>query len=487
METAIGGLIGGIHNSTSLEELHIHDSLNAGNLHSNQHVGGILGVVMDSNNSVDITISNSQNSGNISVQDESAGGFIGYIEGANEVLINLSTNSGIINGVNTEDPYDSARELGGFVGEADDPLRILSSTNLSSVHGSYDIGGFVGEADDDLEIINSQNRGSISGNYSIGGFVGESSNITLSGVFNTATLSGINIMGGLVGDLTELGYFSQSYNTGPIYSAYDNEALEYLKDNLGFSADEAQLANVGGLIGRAELFNSDENSLTLHQTFQAGSIFVDSSATDISGGAIYPFGVGGLAGVISGVAFEINQSYSIGLISAQAISIAGLIGIYEPHTTPTAFSTIIDSFSRMDISGVAVGAGLIATVPDTSKILLERIYVASVIEQQSGTGSALFNLVDGELIISGSGVIMNGDLLSQAIDENLATVTGNVVISNTTNMRDIGTYSSYDIYDCSDSSIEECHTLIGNNEYIWAIRKNELNEYEYPYLTWIND
>lgn len=162
------------------------------------------------------------------------GGIAGYIS-LNSLILNCS-NAGIIE--------NDRNYTGGIIGFSEGLNRIIGCSNMAKVYGHRCVGGIAGYFEGG-SIYNSFNRGEIIARYEhVGGIVGEYSepymkevdgtglkslpNDTLANCYNTGTIYGRDVVGGIAGhislytdEVTGLKViFSNNYSTGKLVTNY---------------------------------------------------------------------------------------------------------------------------------------------------------------------------------------------------------------------------------------------------------------------------
>lgn len=171
-----GGLVGSIA-LTYTSQLTITNSYNANNITAvYQGVGGLIG----SGNAADIsgiTITESYNRGIITGENR-VGGLVGGAGRSGqrtffpEIEITNSFNVGNVFGIG-----DHVENIGGFVGGTSLVVRLASSFNAGSVKATQkNVGGFVGEAENGGNIERALNFGVVQGNSSVGIVIGTNKN-----------------------------------------------------------------------------------------------------------------------------------------------------------------------------------------------------------------------------------------------------------------------------------------------------------------------
>ncbi|MCL2037235.1 MAG: leucine-rich repeat protein [Oscillospiraceae bacterium] len=202
-------------------------------------VGGIAGSVENS------IITNCYNTGNVvsySSSNSAVGGLFGSANGSN-----------IIGCYNTADVESDNYLSGGIVGyvyrmwSSDIGIIIDRCFNTGNIKGGWDSGGIVGGNDESrltLSITNSYNTGDITSfvswsfNYAgsgAGGIMGAATwdertpGVDISDCYNTGTIHGGNITGGIIGSADGGGTIvSRSYNTGDVLNSTSSEPVDYV-------------------------------------------------------------------------------------------------------------------------------------------------------------------------------------------------------------------------------------------------------------------
>jgi hypothetical protein len=195
--------------------------------------------------------------------------FAGEFDGNGHKISNLSFNFGFVSQVglfgylaSDGSVHDVAAEsvniaacvcVGGLVGLNADYATVSNSYSTGTVTGTEVIGGLVGANTGSLS--NSYATGSVTGKSDVGGLVGANTG-TLSNSYATGSVTGYKHIGGLVGENVGDGTVSNSYATGSV------TGTEVIGGLVGLNADYATVSNsystgsvtgtyyVGGLVGR---------------------------------------------------------------------------------------------------------------------------------------------------------------------------------------------------------------------------------------------
>ncbi len=158
----------------------------------------------------------------------------------------------------------SAKKVGGLVG--DNYGRISTSYATASVSGNDDVGGLVGSNNSSGRIIHSVATGPVSGEKNnIGGLVGGNEG-SISYSYATSSVSGNDNVGGLVGFHAGSNSISNNYATGPVSG--NNRVGGFVGDNFFGTSISNNYATgwvygvdyVGGFAGQSQSANVISNS-----------------------------------------------------------------------------------------------------------------------------------------------------------------------------------------------------------------------------------
>jgi trimeric autotransporter adhesin len=157
------------------------------------------------------------------------------------------------------------RNVGGLVGYSPGSLIITTSYNNGAVTGYTNVGGLVGRSDAGLLLSKSFNLGLITATAppvffygNAGGIVGSASGANIVDVFNVGRVQSTNsaaVIGGIVGDSTEISYIQRSYNTGVISGRQHTGGIAGFNRNGSHILDSYNRGNVsaeyssGGIVG----------------------------------------------------------------------------------------------------------------------------------------------------------------------------------------------------------------------------------------------
>ena len=246
-----GGIAGGSDMSETTFE--ISGCTNGAKITGKTASGGILGCAAGN-----VTVTECTNNGVIDANGY-GGGILGYTK--KTVNATTCTNNGAVNGIGE----DSARGLGGIVGESDGAATLESCVNNAAITASvnkYHVGGIAGRIDGALIVKNSINtkNGTVSvyinasDMIGVGGIIGYASarSQTYENCINHAnvTLSGGNGTQSLFGGIVGRSYMNQMTMTGCInYGNIDTS----IAPNAG--------GGTGGLIGFYQADNSGGTTL----------------------------------------------------------------------------------------------------------------------------------------------------------------------------------------------------------------------------------
>lgn len=223
------------------------------------------------------------------------------------------------------DPEDNTADMvGGLVGFFVDGL-MDNSEATGDIYGQYEnIGGLAGMILGST-VTDSSASGSVYGYYDTGGFAGDVDESTVSGLAATGYTEGFSFVAGLIGDTDTDVSITDSYATGDVYAA-DDEENQY----------------TGGLVGQAE------DGVTIERSFATGNVQGVNYVGGFIGGTGYDYDsvvindsyargdaigfdyVGGFAGYVYGS--EITNVYSTGEVIYDELAeyVGGLVGsVYD--------------------------------------------------------------------------------------------------------------------------------------------------------------
>ncbi len=341
----IGGLIGD-NSRTS-----IFDSYSTGDVQGgDMGVGGFIGSnsisgSYQSSSSLFSTISNCYATGNVNGVSE-IGGFIGssYVANANGtgmIFESTITNCYALGHITSTSNDLYMNGAGGFIGRSiisyRSKLTIDQCYALGSVSGVNYVGGLIGEwstnsSSSTLTLTNSYAIGSVIGNNYVGGLIGYSNGSTVSkkilNCYSIGQVSGNDYVGGLIG-------WNESRQTQTSTTQVDN--CFALGDIIGTGN------YIGGLIGQNSntLYNTTSPSESIIQNcFALGSL----RGIDYVGGFIGSFGVNETS-----TPWIINDSYAMVTVNGTD-NVGGFIGAGLE-------SAVTNSFWSPQFSGQNESAG----------------------------------------------------------------------------------------------------------------------------------
>ena len=242
--------------------------------------------------------------------------FAGEFNGNGYVISNLTIN----------EPTKQFQGLFG-VGDARTSYSNVGLENVD-IKGQRDIGALIGRFDTSISVSNCYSTGSVTGIERVGGLVGDSYKGAVTNCYSTCNVKGTSDTGGLIG-----------YNFGVTVS------------NCYASGDVTGKYRVGGLIGYSSLGPSN--------CYASGNVFGETNVGGLLGEAFYRFSncyatgnvtgttnVGGLVG--NSKAYGFDYSYSTGSVSGKE-NVGGLIGYNDTGSSNTAL--IKNSYSLSKVTG----------------------------------------------------------------------------------------------------------------------------------------
>jgi hypothetical protein len=232
-------------------------------------------------------------------------------------LHNASISNLVISGEleTTTQNYFNQDAAGALAIRSSGTLTLTGITNHSTVSGLAKVGGLVGYVENALLVMSSSNYGTVSGSDGrVGGLVGEvNGDSSVINSYNAGSISGSGDVGGLLGDAGSTANVLNSSNTGTVTGSGDDVGglLGYVYDFANITSSHntgtvSGVRNIGGLIGFV-----DEYDAIIFDSYNNGSV---TGLND----------VGGLVGEVDGDSSVMN-SYNSGPISGSG-SVGGLLG-----------------------------------------------------------------------------------------------------------------------------------------------------------------
>lgn len=351
----VGGIGGDVTNIASCIN-HATIDASAGG----EYVGGIAGRVKA------IRSAGSPNKGNKNygevIGTKTVGGIAGEIivqDGGNNDTISVDTN------VNEANVTGTANYVGGIVGyirgDRYDPnswttyisyLRITGSKNTGDVSGMNYVGGIIGNGNEYVsELSMCENTGDVEGNDFVGGYAGRANGTTMRLLKNNRTITGRGYVGGIAG---QAGKMEECENNGTLV------ITGYLMEG------ETKMSYVGGVAGWASGLVNCTNNASIDAT--VGGKFVGgvvghlyasrSSSNTITGNKNYgdvvgTFHVGGIAGEFAiqdgsnSDTLVVTGNLNEGAITATTSRAGGIFGYMRgDHYAPNSWS---DYYARVKI------------------------------------------------------------------------------------------------------------------------------------------
>lgn len=354
-ESSVGGIIGRCVGESNTSYCIVDGCYNYGLIERNGQTeignvgtGGVIGNAESYTN-----ITNCYNAGTIrAAKGDCVGGVVGFVPYINRVGIDGCYNVGAISG---------GGNAGGIVGNAD-----VRSTDTASAYKC----GFA----------NCYNTGTITGSgENVGGIIGYLSlsstaitEITISGCYNIAAVTGDNHVGGLCGFAVGKTTINNSYNSGVVTATNGSDGVAggILGSSLNNilvisqSTNEGEVKggqNVGGIIGYSDVKDTNQHKTTITSSRNLGAINAMS---------IYVGGIIGNSYGDSANSSEIKNCYNAGNVtttkSITAASSDGTGGIVG-RSVNTTVSNCYNRASVTAASGYIVG-GIVGWGANNSKI-----------------------------------------------------------------------------------------------------------------------
>jgi The GLUG motif. len=252
----------------------------------------------------------------------SVGGVVGHIESTGLVTFTNVFFSGRVNV-----PYSNSEGTGGIIGTINNSASKVKFENVradGTIYGFFNVGGLVGRSDGVIDIANSSFTGTLyargtDANGGAGGLIGKASdNVTLFQSYSSATIEGVNNLGGLIGALQPSGANLNRY--APVADI----SVSYSEGSITGGGN-----NAGGLIG-TNSFNA-----TISNCYSTCSVDSDSYVGGLIGSVdeglkfrdnVYNGGTDGTVGHT--VETKLKNCYTSGeFINARISHAGGLVGI----------------------------------------------------------------------------------------------------------------------------------------------------------------
>ena len=285
----------------------------SGSVTGNKNVGSVIG------SAGSIIVENIINTANVTGVDN-VGGIVGSVNDKKS-----SSDQAVMSGlINVGTVTGTSSSIGGIAGSAEFTVIEGETYNLGAVRGdrqSREIGGIVGSAvnieignaDDEFQIYNQAN---VEGGYNVGGIIGSltSTNDGVSSVVNVANH----------GAITALGYTGDQYKYHTAESQRDPTIMDDFES--GVAMVEVQVANIGGIVGKASNEGNQKESLVLSNILNDGNIL--TSESQAVNDTYYTAGnVGGIVGSAENIA--INDATNRENTIAGAHNIGGIAGFLK--------------------------------------------------------------------------------------------------------------------------------------------------------------
>ena len=282
----------------------------SGSVTGNKNVGSVIG------SAGSIIVENIINTANVTGVDN-VGGIVGSVNDKKS-----SSDQAVMSGLINVGTVTGTSSIGGIAGSAEFTVIEGETYNLGAVRGQSDeIGGIVGSAvnieignaDDEFQIYNQAN---VEGGYNVGGIIGSltSTNDGVSSVVNVANH----------GAITALGYTGDQYKYHTAESQLDPTIMDGFES--GVAMVEVQVANIGGIVGKASNEGNQKESLVLSNILNDGNIL--TSESQAVNDTYYTAGnVGGIVGSAENIAISdaTNRENTI----AGAHNIGGIAGFLK--------------------------------------------------------------------------------------------------------------------------------------------------------------
>ena len=268
-------------------------------------------------------------------------GLFGFVYGSSRNHCYIK-NLGIVNG---SIAGESLGCVGAVVGEAyytDITNCYNENTDITMTGSSSNVGGVVGYYREGT-ISGSYNTGTVSGSSSVGGVAGYNDHGTISNSYNTGTVSGSSSVGGVAG-----------YNSGTISGSYNDGDITGTSDYVGGVAGRNYSGTISGSYNTGIVSGSSEVGGVVGQN--QGTIIGSYNTGTVSGSSE----VGGVVGYVRGSSDSpavISSCFSTGAVSLTSGSssyIGGVVGYIESTFYPSQYVSISWCYYNTETAGGVV-------------------------------------------------------------------------------------------------------------------------------------
>jgi hypothetical protein len=201
--------------------------------------------------------------------------------------------------------------------------------------------------------------GSVTGNTWVGALVGIQNSGSISNAYSTANVSGVEEVGGLVGNLQSTGSITNSYASGNLSTINGTGFYDSLPPGSWF----------GGLVGW--------NNGPITNSYATGN--VNGSTTGVN--------VGGLVGTLDNYlnTAAITNSYSTGLVTGASV-VGGLVGNNSQYGSGTITGAFWNTTTSGTTTGVGSGSSTGATGLSTAQMMQLSSFTGWSIADTGGSG-----------------------------------------------------------------------------------------------------
>ena len=353
----IGGLLGQL-NSQYGATSNIRNNTSSGNVTSprtTSHIAGGIGYV--SNYDSSLNLENNTINGLVSAISSSnyTGGLIGGLYNSGSTA---SSSPVVIINNNSSATVDGGSYVGGLIGQiqGSSQASINGNSAIGNISGLNSIGGLIGDSNA-TSISNNHASGNISGNSNVGGLVGSNydSTIANSDATGDVMLTGSNgsYLGGLVGYNYGVSHISNSYATGSVETISGANSASYVGGlaGLNYYANISNSYATGAVSGSNNvggLVGDYSGASTISQSHASGSVVASAS------------NAGGLVGVLQGGS-SINNSYATGNVNSSTDNGSAFGGLVGSNTQSAINNSYASGNVNAGINGSNAG-GLVGNL-----------------------------------------------------------------------------------------------------------------------------
>lgn len=364
----VGGLVGDLRNGGTVVDSSAAGEVVADSPEHVVHVGGLVGRMRTffTYEGADPTVESSHASADVLADPDtghSVGGLVGELS------------AGTVADSSAEGEVVGDQRVGGLIGGSEAATTVSDCSASGAVSGFRRVGGLVGVNEDDAVIRDCAASGAVDAESVAGGFVGTNRS-TIERGSAAGRVEALDLIGGLVGRLSDGGQLADSHATGDVVADGGTAGgiVGQVQDHGEVRRAYATGAVTGGIAGGVVGVNSPE-------WFPGGGSISRAYAHGAVTGETY---AGGIAGVNSQDGL-ITAVYAIGTVSGDGTT-GGLVGMLGDTVGPDQEAIVRDAYWDTETTDQADAVGVIA--PDSGTAELRGEVLGRETAELQGAGAA---------------------------------------------------------------------------------------------------